>query len=121
MTKKKGHLVEKVFGEREAFLVQLYSWGFCQKVLGKKVFFWRKGSYPVTEKSSREKKYFLEKRQLSCDRKVFCGVGIGDHLASVLVRRTGQPPDGELIDTKSQEKEETLFSKHNLRFSIMHC
>ena len=43
---------------------------------------------------------------------VFCGgggVGIGDHLASVLVRRTGQPPDGELIDTKSQEKEETLL------------
>ena len=46
---------------------------------------------------------------MACDRKVFCGVGIGDHLASVLVRRTGQPPDGELIDTKSQEKEETLL------------
>ena len=37
---------------------------------------------------------------------VFCGgggVGIGDHLASVLVSRTGQQPDGELIDTAARK------------------
>ena len=40
-----------------------------------------------------------------CDTKVFCGgaVGIGDHLASVLVSLTGQQPDGELIDIAARK------------------
>ena len=48
---------------------------------------------------------------------VFCGgggVGIGDHLASVLVSRTGQQPDGELIDIAARKGPTTFRTQHVL-------